>query len=109
MTDRSAAHTALVNDVLIAHGARPDLCLWKANVMAAQTRAGAWVQAGTPGQADIIGIRAPSGQLIGLEIKTGSGTQSREQKSWQAMVERFGGAYCVVRSVQDATAFLGPA
>lgn len=41
------------------------------------------------------------GRLIGLEVKTDKGKQEEAQKEWQDKLERAGGLYYIVRSVDD--------
>jgi len=41
------------------------------------------------------------GRLIGLEVKTDTGKQSKEQVEWGERLEKAGGVYAVVRSVDD--------
>lgn len=54
---------------------------------------------GTPGVADIIGVR--NGQFLAVEAKTAKGTQSADQKIFQAAVEAAGGQYILARSLDD--------
>lgn len=53
-----------------------------------------------------MGIIAPHGRLLAIEIKTGQARQSAEQKSFQIMVEKKGGLYIVARSLQDVNILL---
>lgn len=46
------------------------------------------------------------GAYCDIEIKTGSGVQSREQREQQARVEQAGGIYILARSVEDVEAQL---
>jgi len=101
MPSRSAAHTALVADIMLAFGARSDLRLWQQNTGAAITQKGALVRFGVKGQADISGLRRPTGQRIEIEVKTGSATTSAAQRKYRAMIEAMGGLYVVARSVDD--------
>lgn len=55
---------------------------------------------GGKGAADLIGMW--SGRFVALEIKTPIGRQSPEQKLFQALVEKRGGVYALLRSVEDA-------
>jgi hypothetical protein len=55
---------------------------------------------GGKGAADLIGIW--NGRFVALEIKTPIGRQTPEQKLFQALVERKGGVYAVLRSVDEA-------
>lgn len=60
-----------------------------------------FIKFGTPGSPDIICVFA--GRFIGLEVKTKSGKQNDNQKAFQKeLVERGGGIYFVVRSVEEA-------
>lgn len=59
---------------------------------------------GNPGGADWEGIY--KGRAIYVEIKTPTGRQSSAQKAFQALVQRHGGIYRILRSVEDAQAFL---
>lgn len=59
---------------------------------------------GSPGGADLIGCYR--GRFVAVEIKTPTGRQSPEQRTFQGCVERNGGEYVVLRSVEDARAWL---
>jgi hypothetical protein len=119
----SAEHSALVAAILAACGARPDCRLWANNTGVARGLTGdGIVRFGLKGSADIVGIGrtdlefAPHlvdlisdqyiGVFLGIEVKTGSAIQSRQQRAFQAMIEKFGGYYLVARSVQDAEKWL---
>lgn len=95
------AHTDLVNAILIEFGARDGIRLWKANTGAAKTRGGALIRFGTPGQADIQGILAPSGRLVSIEVKTGNASRKPHQRKWGEMITKHGGLDIVARSVDD--------
>lgn len=97
----TAAHSALIADILHTFGGRPNVRLWRANVLVARTRTGQVVRAGVKGQADISGILAPSGKRIEVEVKTGGATTSEAQRNWRAMMEKFGALYVLARSVDD--------
>jgi hypothetical protein len=86
-------------------GAAPDLVLWRNNVGVAERR-GFTIRFGVggPGGADLIGCYR--GRFVAVEIKTPTGRQSPEQRTFQALVERKGGVYVVLRSVEDARAWL---
>ena len=92
--------------ILHEFGSRPDIRLWRANVLVARTKDGRVVKAGVKGQADLSGIRA-GGQRIEIEVKSPSGRQSQEQKRWQAMIEKFGGVYVLAKSLEDVKKTLG--
>jgi hypothetical protein len=54
------------------------------------------------GSADLIGILAPPGRFIALEIKTRTGKPTSEQTQFLELIRKRGGFACVVRSVQEA-------
>ena len=54
------------------------------------------------GSADV--IVCYRGRFIGLEFKSEDGRHKDKQRIWQAAVERAGGRYRVVRSVEEAVA-----
>lgn len=51
------------------------------------------------GISDILAIR--SGVTFYIEVKTGTGYQSKDQLNFQRQVERFDGVYVLVRSVEE--------
>lgn len=56
---------------------------------------------GLKGSADINGILL-GGQSLWLECKTGSGKQTKEQISFEKMINKFGGVYKVVKTSDEA-------
>jgi len=58
------------------------------------------VSFGYPGSPDIIGI-LPDGRFLGVECKSPTGRQSKKQKAFEQKVKSNGGAYLLVRSVED--------
>jgi hypothetical protein len=95
----------LQDAVRLALGADPELLLLRNNIGKAEIR-GRWVAYGVggPGGADLIGIFR--GRFVAVEIKTATGRQSPEQRMFQQLVERKGGVYVVLRSVEDAITWL---
>ncbi len=61
------------------------------------------------GSADLIGVLAPEGRFLALEVKTPKGRISKEQELFLALVRKQGGFACVVRSVDEAVAAIGRA
>lgn len=55
-----------------------------------------YVAYGFKGSSDIIGV-LPNGRFIGVEIKTGGGTQRKEQKAFQVAITKRMGAYYVAQ------------
>lgn len=83
----------------------PDGVWWRNNIGSAERR-GVHIKFGVggPGGADLIGLFR--GRFVAIEIKTPTGRQFPEQVQFQALVERKGGVYAVLRSVEDAQALL---
>lgn len=54
------------------------------------------------GSSDLVGILAPTGRFIALEIKTPQGRATREQLQFLELIRKRGGFACIVRSVEDA-------
>lgn len=102
---------AIQNAILREFGTRRDVRLWRANVGVARlggprSAGGRVVRFGLPGQADLTGI-LPGGLRLEIEVKGPDGRQSRAQRSFQAMIERFGGVYVLARSVEDVWRAIG--
>lgn len=58
---------------------------------------------GLVGSSDLIGL-LPGGRFLAIEVKTATGTQSKEQRNFQQMIERLGGLYILARSGAEARA-----
>ncbi len=88
---------------------RGDVFTWRNNTGAYQCAPGKWLSYGYPGSADILGVWAPSGRLLCIEVKRPKGgRQSAEQARFQENVTSRGGVYVLARSVADVAAALGP-
>lgn len=59
---------------------------------------------GGTGGSDLVGILAPAGRFIALEVKSKTGRVSEIQETFLSLIRAMGGFACVVRSVSDATA-----
>lgn len=62
---------------------------------------GRMVRFNPPGTPDIVGLIAPEGRFVGIEVKTETGKQRPEQVTMQRVIEAFGGLYVLARSVAD--------
>lgn len=97
--------------VLLAIGGRQDARLWRQHAGKARSFYGhAILQLAPDGAADTVGIIATPchcgcGRVYGLhlaiETKGTTGRQSKDQKAFQSMIERFGGIYVLARSIED--------
>lgn len=101
------------NEIRLALGREPDLTLWRNNTGHANyaTDAGdRTVRYGLArGSADLIGVLAPSGRFVALEVKRPGGKLTDEQSMFLALVRKRGGFACVVESVEAARAAIGRA
>ena len=124
--NNSAAHSDMVADIRLALGQEPDCVGWPMQPGGIADSTGRPMRCGPTGMTDLIYVvrmrvfvlpqtplqrstRFDLGRLMGIEVKTGSGKLSAEQKMWHALVRRFGGFACEVRSVDDARAALSRA
>lgn len=90
-------------DIRLALGRIDGLVLWRNNCGyddARRVRYGV----GNPGGADLIGMY--NGRFVAIEIKTPIGKQTEEQRMFQRLVESKGGIYVVLRSVDEAIAWV---
>lgn len=97
--NQSAAHTDLVNLILLTFGSRKNITIWK-NATGAVKIGERFLRFGQKGSPDIIGL-ADGGIFIGIEVKTGGARQTPEQKLFEAMVFRRRGVYVLARCVED--------
>ena len=97
-----ARHQELVKAVR-SEMRRHGVVMWPMTPGGVAVARGSQMLCGCVGVADLNGILPPSGRWIAFEMKTGRFSyQSREQRAWQATVEKSGGYYAVIRSVEDA-------
>jgi hypothetical protein len=95
MAERDLQHA-----IRLAVGGQPGVVLWR-NHRGYDDRAR--VAYGlAPGAADLIGIVAPHGRVLALEVKSGRGRATAEQVAFLELVERMGGVGAVCWSVSDA-------
>lgn len=81
--------------------------VWRNNVGMLRDSRGVPVRYGlAPGSADLIGLVLKTGQFLAVEVKTPIGRLSPEQKAWLETIRRFGGIAEVMRTVEDAEAFV---
>jgi len=99
MATNNGAHEGLIRDIFIVYGRDDRWRIWKNNTGTAY-REGHMIRYGLKGSADIFGI-ARGGRFIALEIKTGTGKQTKDQLSFEKMITSFGGLYNVVRTLDD--------
>lgn len=101
--NNSPAHTALVNQIMLAIGARPNCRVFQNNVgFAKDPISGQVVKFGTKGMADLLAIVGP--YHLWIECKTGKGVLSEQQKRFRQTILTVAGEahHVVARSVEDA-------
>lgn len=64
------------------------------------TKSGSPIKVGIPGAADIVG-ETSKGRALAVEVKTGSGKLSDEQKKWRDAFASRGGLYIEARCIDD--------
>lgn len=91
-------------EILLTVGRRADCRVWRQNTGKGRSYDGKrTISFGVVGGADISGIMS-DGRRLEIEVKKVGGRQSAEQKSFQAMVEKYNGVYILARSVEEAIA-----
>lgn len=93
---------AIQQEIMARLGALPGLTIWRNNSGALVDQRGQLVRYGQPGSADVLGILAPAGRLLAIEVKAARGKLSDRQIAWGAMIRNHGGVYIVARSVDEA-------
>lgn len=83
----------------------PGIKVWRQNTGAARyvDKRGKprFVRFGMPGSADLTGLVLPSGRRIEIEVKAPGGKLTQAQEAFGLGIEKAGGIYWVVRSVDD--------
>ncbi len=102
--NHTALHKQCVNEIRKALGRESDFTLWensKVQIVKGEPRA---MPGLTKGASDMLGILAPHGRLVALEMKTGKAVPTDEQKMFLELVRKRGGFACIVQadSVDDA-------
>lgn len=111
MTEKKAAnHTAqhklIVNEIRKRLGREQDFTLWensKVQIVKGEPRA---MPGLTTGASDLLGILAPHGRLVALEVKTGKAVATEEQRMFMDLVRSRGGFACIVHTPEEAVAAL---
>lgn len=104
---RGPKETQIQATILTYLLARGDVFAWRNNTGAFSPRPGQFMRYGTPGSADILGVWAPTGQLLAIEVKRPGGKLNPDQEAWSARVRSAGGVYLLATSVEDVEHVLG--
>ena len=107
--NNSSSHSSLVSAIRLELGQEPDLTLWPVQPGGVADSTGRPMRCGPLGMSDLIGILAPLGRWVCLEVKTGRGKLRPDQVLWLDLIRRRGGFGAEVRSVEDARAALARA
>lgn len=102
---RDPSEAKILNDILIALGARPDLRIERINVLRGRAPNGRWVRSASEGHADLdLVVRMSDGlaRPLYLEVKSATGRLRPAQRTWGASRLRMGAVYLVVRSKEAA-------
>ena len=106
MTSRRAPtrETPILQAIREALGREPDITLWRNSTGVLADASGRHVRFGLcVGSSDLIGILAPLGMLVAIEVKRPKGGRaSAEQAQFIDLVKRRGGHGGFARSVEDA-------
>ena len=97
------AETEIQNDIRVALSELG--IVRRNNVGTFITPYGAPIAIGIPGESDLT-LFCRGGRTIFIEVKTPSGKQSKQQKRFQAAVERLGFEYIIMRGAEDARKFI---
>lgn len=102
------AENVLIAKILLRHGSRPDVRLWRNEVGLFWHADGVGrVSCGlVPGSSDIIGI-GPGGVFIAIEVKATRQTTSDLQKKYVETITRLGGLARVISNMQEVDDLLG--
>jgi VRR-NUC domain len=99
MTNERDIQTRIRNTL----GKCEDLALWRNNTGRWLDPNGRVVTFGLAvGSADLVGILAPSGRFIALEVKQPKGKAKPHQDQWLTIVRNLGGFAAVVTSEEEA-------
>lgn len=99
LVNRRKEHDALVDAILVELGKHPELGnFWPQPTGFVLSEKGYAIHYGLEGSADISGILC-SGLRCEIEVKTGEATQQKNQKDFQAMIEKNKGVYLVARDI----------
>lgn len=112
-TDRDRRVTMPRESVVLAQilaylETRGDVFVWRNNTGVAEIGNNR-VRFGLKGSSDIIGLQAPSGRFVGIEVKRSVGGRlSAGQIRWLDEIRRRGGIGAVAACVEDVRQALGP-
>jgi len=97
--DQTKNHQKLVKQCLLYLSGEGVLC-WANNTgtIKGEDR---FQRYGLIGSSDIIAITPPNGSFYAIEIKTGKAVQNKNQKRFEKAVNKVGGVYLIIRSIEE--------
>lgn len=98
------SEAALQSEIRLALGQRDDVMLFRINVGKFRPLHGPQdrvIQSAPNGTPDLLGVLAPHGRALAIEVKAPKGRQREEQQAFQRAWEARGGLYILARSVDD--------
>lgn len=101
-----SGETDIQQAIRLALGRAPDFRLWRNSTGVAEHNGRTQRFGLCRGSSDLIGILAPTGRFVALEVKTERGRTTPEQELFLALIRRMGGFAAVVRSEAEALAAL---
>ncbi len=103
MSVRASNPSDLVAQVLVYLTQRRRWPAFRLNAGCVLTRDGRWVRLGPKGCSDVVGLIPPSGRMLCVECKQGSGRLTPHQRAW---LEGYGaaGALCLSVGSKEALA-----
>ncbi len=102
---RPVPERVILAGIINVLGRRPDVRIFRNGQAFAIDRHGRAFRGGLgEGTADLVGILAPGGWFLAIEVKSATGRPTEGQLGFLDTVQRFGGCALLVRSVEDAVA-----
>ncbi len=100
----------LTHRILLRHGSRPDLRLWRNETGTFKAPDGSYVSCGLcKGSSDLIGIKivGSCGMFIAIEVKTAGTATTDLQTAFIEQIIGMGGIAGIVGSLEDVDVLLG--
>jgi hypothetical protein len=96
--------STILAETLLRIGSRPDARFFRNNSGALRDSTGRLIRYGLVGSADILGVLCVQGLgvAVGIECKSQTGKQTKQQRAFQAALTRMGGIYILARSADQA-------
>lgn len=92
----------ILRDIRHALGREPDLVLWRTTPTPPSAERGQQYRQLPVGWPDLVGVLAPWGRCVMLEVKTARGRVTEEQAQFHQLARSKGAFVAVVRSVEEA-------